>query len=67
MIVTVSDIRATGHCVLGIRAWFDSHDLDFNHFMRHGIDAETLLATNDGLAHRVVGMVKQRTQEASRG
>lgn len=67
MRVTISDVRQTGHCVLGIRQWFDRHGLDFADFMRNGIDAETLLATKDGLARRVVSLVEQREKGASGG
>lgn len=67
MRVTISDVRATGHCVLGIRQWFENHNLNFPDFMRNGIDSETLLATNDGLARRVVALVERREKESSRG
>lgn len=67
MRVTISDVRKTGHCVLGIRGWFESHGLDFPDFMRNGIEAEKLLATNDGIARRVVSLVEQREKGASGG
>jgi hypothetical protein len=67
MRVTISDVRATGHCVLGIRQWFERHNIDFADFMRNGIEAEKLLATNDGLARRVVALVERREKGASGG
>ena len=52
--VTIDDVRAVGLCVNGSRAWFERHGLDFRAFLRDGLDAETLLATGDAMALRVV-------------
>ena len=54
MIITITDIRQAGHCVAGARGWFHSYGLDFRDFLKHGIDAETFLATGDALAQQVV-------------
>lgn len=54
MIITITDIRLTGHCVSGTRDWFKAYGLDFRDFIRNGIDAEVLLATGDALAQQVV-------------
>ena len=54
VIVTIDDVRAVGLCVNGSRTWFERHGLDFRAFLRKGLDAETLLATNDAMALRVV-------------
>lgn len=59
-IVTINDIRKTGHCVRGIRGWFDLHMLDFPGFLKNGIPASMLLATDDELAKDVVGKIKER-------
>ncbi len=67
MIVKITDIRATGHCTLGIRRWFNSRGLDFHDFMRNGIESETLLATGDGLAKRVVTAIEDRKEAKSNG
>lgn len=53
-IITIADIRATGHCVRGAGRWFALHGLDFKKFMREGLPASTLLATDDALARQVV-------------
>ena len=67
MIIRISDIRATGHCVTGIRRWFEGRGLDFNDFMRNGIEEETLLATGDGLAKRVIASVQERREAKQNG
>jgi hypothetical protein len=52
--VTIDDVRAVGLCVNGTRLWFARHNLDFRAFLRDGCDADTLLATGDAMALRVV-------------
>ena len=52
--VTIGDVRAVGLCVNGTRVWFARHDLDFRAFLRDGCTADTLLATGDAMALRVV-------------
>ncbi len=52
--VTIDDVRAVGLCVNGTRVWFARHDLDFRAFLRDGCAADTLLATGDAMALRVV-------------
>ncbi len=58
--VTIDDVRAAGLCVNGTRVWFARHDLDFRAFLREGCTAETLLATGDAMALRVVERARIR-------
>lgn len=58
MIIRPKDVIATGFCANGMRRWFHSYGLDFHKFMREGIDAQTLLDTEDALAKRVVENTK---------
>lgn len=58
--VTITDIREAGFCAGGARRWFESYDLDFRDFVKNGISAEALLATNDSYADRVVEYVRNR-------
>ena len=58
--VTIDDVRAVGLCVNGTRVWFARHDLDFRAFLRHGCAADTLLATGDAMAWRVVEHARQQ-------
>ena len=60
VIVTINDVRAVGLCVNGSRAWFARHGLDFRAFLRDGLDAQTLLATGDAMALRVVERARIR-------
>ena len=62
MIVTIDDVRAAGLCVNGTRVWFARHDLDFRAFLREGCTAETLLATGDAMALRVVERARIRLE-----
>ena len=59
-VITIDHVRAVGLCVNGTRTWFARHDLDFRAFLRKGLDAETLLATNDAMALRVVEHARTR-------
>lgn len=59
--IRIHDVRAAGFCVTGTRRWFDRHDLDFRQFLREGIDADTLLATGDAMAQRVVAAKRKET------
>lgn len=58
--ITITDIRAAGHCARGAKAWFERHDLDFKDFLKNGIEEEELLKSGDALAVRVVDMKRAR-------
>jgi len=62
VIVTIDDVRAVGLCVNGSRAWFERQGLDFRAFLRNGLDAEALLATNDAMALRAVEHARTRQE-----
>lgn len=59
-IVRIDDITRAGHCASGARRWFEAHGLDFRDFLKNGLAAETLLATGDALAVRVVEHMRSR-------
>ncbi len=61
--VTIDDVRAVGLCVNGTRVWFARHDLDFRAFLRDGCTADTLLATGDAMALRVVEHARAHTRQ----
>lgn len=65
MIVTIQDVRDAGYCASGARRWFESYGIDFRGFMENGVEAETLLATEDAMANRVVELKIAR--EAANG
>lgn len=64
--ITIDHVRAAGLCVHGTRAWFARQGLDFRAFLREGIDAETLLATGDAMAMRVVEHARQQAKQEER-
>lgn len=59
-VITMKDVRAAHHCSAGARAWFKLHGLDWSDFLRNGIAASKMLATNDALGVRLVEFVKNR-------
>ena len=63
LIVTIAHVRAAGLCVNGSRAWFVRNGLDFRAFLREGLDAQTLLATGDAMAQRVVSYAEAHARQ----
>ena len=61
-VITIDHVRAVGLCVNGSRTWFERHGLDFRAFLPKGLGAETLLATNDAMALRVVEHARTRQE-----
>lgn len=64
LIVTIAHVRAAGLCVNGSRAWFERHGLNFRAFLREGLDADTLLATGDAMAQRVVDYARNEQENS---
>jgi hypothetical protein len=58
--VYVQDLRASRLCFQGARPWFARHGLDWQAFLRDGLDAETLVATGDSLALHVIAIAVTR-------
>lgn len=54
MRITINDVRRAGHCVQGVRSWFDMHGLNFQTFLVEGIEETDFLATKDALAEQVI-------------
>lgn len=54
MIIYMKDIRNAKMCAKGSRAFFNNHNLDFQDFLKNGIDSKLLLATNDTMALQVI-------------
>lgn len=63
--ITITDVRAAGHCTRGAKAWFETYGLDFRNFLKHGINEEAFLATGD--AHAIEIVRHKRAREAERG
>ena len=66
-VITIDHVRAVGLCANGTRNWFARHDLDFRAFLREGCDADTLLATGDAMAQRVVEHARNRSSQREQG
>ena len=66
-VINIDHVRAVGLCVNGTRTWFARHDLDFRGFLRDGLDADTLLATGDAMAQRVVEHARNRPSQREQG
>jgi len=60
MTITMTDCRAAGHCVRGIRDWFLARDLDFRDFLRNGISADIMLSFGDAQANNIVSRARER-------
>ena len=53
-VVTLKDVRALNHCSAGARQWFKTNNLDWMDFLKNGVPASKLLATNDVLGRKIV-------------
>lgn len=73
MIVTHTHYRTipargrAGWCNNKGREWFARHRLDWGSFVKNGIPEETLLATGDGLAERLVAWAHECAAKESAG
>jgi hypothetical protein len=48
--VKLEHLRKLRYCSNGVRKFFAKYNLDYNNFLKHGIDAKELEKTNDGMA-----------------
>ena len=60
MIIRVNHARQAGYCSRGMRAFFVKYDLNWSEFLKNGLPEETLLATGDALARKVVEIAHER-------
>ena len=58
MKIYMSDLRKTGMCARGSRAFFMDHGWDWKDFLENGIDPEIVEQVNDAMAQQVVEYVK---------
>ena len=52
--IRMRHMREARMCSKGARAFFETHGLDWNEFLKNGIDAAKLEATGDAMAIKVV-------------
>jgi hypothetical protein len=65
--VIVRDLRTARLCFKGARPWFRQHGIDWQDFLRDGVDAAVLAATGDALAFRVIAAAEARAQREGQG
>jgi hypothetical protein len=58
MIVSMRDARELKYCVKGVKKFFEAHNLDFQGFIKNGIDCKLLTGTGDAMAYRLVDYVR---------
>jgi hypothetical protein len=51
--VSMRHVRQAAMCSRGARAFFRRHGLDWDTFLREGLDADVIRATGDAMAIRV--------------
>lgn len=56
--VRMAHIRQADICSSGARSFWKHHNLDWNRFLSEGTSAESLLATGDAQAARVVEIAR---------
>lgn len=61
-LIYVRDIRDSGHCPRGIKAWCELNGIDFKVWVKQGMPASKLRATGCGLAVRCVEETMARRQ-----
>lgn len=59
-IVTVQDCRKLGYCMKQVRPWMTQEGLDFREFVRVGLPASKLHATNNAYAEDVIEQARKR-------
>lgn len=62
IIVTVHDCRKLGFCMKQVRPWFGQQGLDFRDFIRNGIPAHKLRATQNEYVEDVIRQAKKRIE-----
>jgi hypothetical protein len=61
--VKVEHLRRAGMCARAARPWFAEQGLSWSSFVSDGIDADTLIETNDMLALKVVAVAEAEAAE----
>lgn len=59
-IVTTKDTRALQYCNKGVRAFCQQHNIDYQNFIKNGIEETDLLKTNDVMAIKLIEHAKSK-------
>jgi hypothetical protein len=54
MKITIRNTAGCKYCSKGVREFFKKYNLDYNEFVKNGVEEEVLLGTGDSMAKRVV-------------
>lgn len=57
-IITLSEIRSTGHCVAGIRRWFKAYNIDFRSVVKNGVTVKQIRDCNDQIGRDVLNHIE---------
>lgn len=60
MKIIYADVRALEYCLPGVRKWFDENGMDFQDFMKNGIELSSVEHLTDAMAIRVIEQAKKR-------
>lgn len=60
-IVTHRHCRELGYCNRGLREWFARIGLDWESFLKHGIDADILRGLNNAMADRAIALAEKES------
>ena len=63
MKIYMLDLRKTGMCARGSRAFFSAQGWDWKDFLENGIDIEIVEQANDEMANQVVEYVKNGREQ----
>jgi len=61
----VKSITRQGYCAKGIRKWFETNDLDWQDFLKNGIDESKVLKINDAMSNKLVNEVRNLNRESN--
>ena len=54
--------RDAGLCISGAKTWIEEHGFNWRDFVRNGLPASVLVATNDDLAMRTVEAARKEAE-----
>lgn len=60
MIITWSDARQVMYCSKGIRVFCTKYHIDYDDFLKNGIEADKLAALNDSMADKIIEVKRGR-------
>lgn len=64
-LLTMADARRAGHCVRGVKAWCETHNIDFRDLVKNGIELERIAALQDGYGDQIIA--RKRARESGGG